>query len=620
MTIPVVLAIDAVSQKGLAVLTLSIELLEKMGEKLIELAERGSKVSNAFQALTTDISGAQRALHGSVTALELAQLANRATVAGLRLTSDEFATITEFAKRAAKATGGDFRSSAESILQALATGRTRALKSFGIDIDASGTKAQVASRAIGNMRERVEQMGHSSATVGGKMHELDVAWEDFVDVVARSIAESQSLLGLFHEMEPALHALRVAAPLVGRAIAAGITVAVHQFEQLIAKIQDALHWLGEVSNWMATHGRLINFIANPTGGALGAIVQAGTEAVVGNDGLDRALNRADQRISGVGQTLAGLYAQAEREYRVNEEAGNLGGAQLDTIRQIQRQHGFGIASNRGGGGGGGGRGREPPSDMTFTEEEAQAAFASLEKYGVPNQDQIDEARRRFAELEDAREDALRRRQETADEYMRTLAKEIDAEADAHRKRFLTAKERSAMDQVEAYNRKQRQDADLQSAKQNTSALVGILGEAAEVIAGSNAAANWIKAGTEALDAVLSIPNAIEVARHAVNAGLAGMTATQQDSRAGKHRSKGPLGLASGGHGGGGGHVGAGASGMNGLGSSGGGGAPTYVYHLNIMSPSLSNDRAIAHQVVDAIVHAHDTGKAIPYHVIQERGT
>lgn len=177
-------------------------------------------------------------------------------------------------------------------------------------------------------------------------------------------------------------------------------------------------------------------------------------------------------------------------------------------------------------------------------------------------------------------------------------------------RVENSREQDRLDEIDRQRRKQEQ-AQMRS---DAMAYADIVGGFAQGLAGSHAAANWIKAGTETLDAVLSVPNWVEVARHGANAVMAGIVASQDDARAGKHKSQGPLGI-SGGGGGGGGGPGAGSFAP---GATGGGGAAA-PQTIVIQIPGVyTTERGLQAALVGALGSAADAGYQIPGRAIPER--
>lgn len=122
---------DAFGEMGKAVREMWDTLTEG-ARQYLALSAAGDRYGDVMKALKVDISAATEALHGQVGEMDLAMAANTAMQMGLKLTSDQFADIAKVAKAYADATGGDAASATQQLAAAMATGRERALRPFGI--------------------------------------------------------------------------------------------------------------------------------------------------------------------------------------------------------------------------------------------------------------------------------------------------------------------------------------------------------------------------------------------------------------------------------------------------------------------------------------------------------
>lgn len=253
--------------------------------------------------------------------------------------------------------------------------------------------------------------------------------------------------------------------------------------------------------------------------------------------------------------------------------------------------------------------------------------------GGNNLGSLEQTLERASRMGEAAEDDERRTQES---YRRIE----DAQRASWERRLETEKDmlEAALEvQEKAYQRridlevmivdaqKKREDAQIKmqaeeakAARANAMAIIDITGGLAQTIAGDHAGANWIKAGTETLDALLSIPNWVEVARHGANAIAAGFVASQDDSRAGPKRSQGPISLGGGSGGGGGGGGSFGGGGFAPGGGFGGGFGPQTVVVNVYGGQRLSTDRDIGRMLTEGLGAGADAGYYVPERALPER--
>ena len=171
---------------------------------IVALGVRGSDVSDIrseFDGLTSSVglsadaltSRLTQATDGIVSKFDLMKTANRGLTQGLRLSVDDFGLLGESARVLADRIGGDTLSTFEALTMAMANGRTRGLKAYGIDVIELNEKLKEAGTGLSEYQRLhvtqkaiLEQLGRVTKESG------DVQL-DFNDKIARASATFQNL-------------------------------------------------------------------------------------------------------------------------------------------------------------------------------------------------------------------------------------------------------------------------------------------------------------------------------------------------------------------------------------------------------------------------------------------
>lgn len=203
---------------------------------LLDMAERGSKmndVERAFEGLAQSAGGASAVLDklregtkGTVDDFDLMKVANRSLSDGMKLSANDFGVMAQGARLLAKATGSDTKEAFESLNQAMATGRTRALNLIGVHIDADEA-LQRYSRTIGKsvsdftdqdrvaataadvmrlLRQRTQEAGDQELSFGEKVGAAKTRLQNIYDETAKQIAQSPALSGAMDVVNKAMDA------------------------------------------------------------------------------------------------------------------------------------------------------------------------------------------------------------------------------------------------------------------------------------------------------------------------------------------------------------------------------------------------------------------------------
>lgn len=123
---------------------LAFQVVSKVAGAIKDIADRADEIGDVFGNLELDIAPAREATRGLVNDLELARLANLATSTGVAKNAEEFARLATVADAAAVRLGQDTPAALKTLTEALASGRTAALKKMGVMVDKTAAERKYA--------------------------------------------------------------------------------------------------------------------------------------------------------------------------------------------------------------------------------------------------------------------------------------------------------------------------------------------------------------------------------------------------------------------------------------------------------------------------------------------
>ena len=253
--IGVKLAYDAISG-GLSAIKESILTGGELNETLTgyqNLADNLGRSASGYVAIVQEVSSNTKALSESINA------AGNAMKFGF--SEDQFRTIATYSKRYTEAFGGDWSEMAYAIEKALATGRTMALKEFGIMAE----QGQKMSDVLKQITERTALLGEGAYNIGDDLTSLSKilqsAGESFGIYFNRLIGEAgfgeafawvrEGLLGLVDIAPKAAAALFEIGDIIFGDIISSVKMAYSGFSQLFEmvfgyplKIRDQISIIG----------------------------------------------------------------------------------------------------------------------------------------------------------------------------------------------------------------------------------------------------------------------------------------------------------------------------------------------------------------------------------------
>lgn len=194
----------------------AINSMGALWSKFKDLGQEVIRTSNIFNALEGSILDAKIASAGQIANMDLMLAKNKAAQMDLALTSQEFATLAGFADQLGDATGTDAAEGLNTLVQALATGRTKALElAIGIidneqvwqkyanvigktkDKLTEVEKAEaIREEALGRMGKKLDAQGETALRLADNLERLFAAAKNAWDGLMASIGNSSALAKL----------------------------------------------------------------------------------------------------------------------------------------------------------------------------------------------------------------------------------------------------------------------------------------------------------------------------------------------------------------------------------------------------------------------------------------
>lgn len=317
---------------------------------LTDIATRLYDAAEAYDQLA-DIQGqlgnrsqdlASQWTMGLIPALDLAQARGRALSAGLELTDQQFAAVAAAAQVFAIRNGEDGAQAMERLTGAIIAGNERALRPFGIALEAGSSRAQGTAQALDQLTAAAERnRANVEASTGGfdqlgvQVNKAKEAAITFYGGITNFVLD-----GLFQLANNTERAARA----IGRGDSAGLT-------QAFFDATDASHqFVGQIP---------------AIGQGLASAAAAARDYAAGLFGIARGTRAAAAAAGGRGIYGSGTSGMGNRQMldrELNEQRFNDERRRDASRAEVERQR-YEDALGGGGGGGGGG-GRRGPLDET----------------------------------------------------------------------------------------------------------------------------------------------------------------------------------------------------------------------------------------------------------------
>jgi hypothetical protein len=133
-------------------------IVAKAAAQVEKLASASIEYSRQSKVLAGDISQAEKVTKGLVDTTSLMAHRNKLAAATIDVTADQFAKLTKFAAAQAQVMGEDVEPAVARFMKSLTSGRTTALKQFGIELKESGTVADTFAGVMEHVTGKVDDM------------------------------------------------------------------------------------------------------------------------------------------------------------------------------------------------------------------------------------------------------------------------------------------------------------------------------------------------------------------------------------------------------------------------------------------------------------------------------
>jgi len=168
----------------------------------------------ALRGLNGGYQAVRLATNGAVTAQQAFAAQNALTQSGLRVSSEQLATITRAAREFALRTGTDSAQAVQQLTAALVAGDAQAMRPFGINVQVGTLRTQAFRQALGQLGNQQRNTAASAQTLAEETDRLGRAWEAYKNDVSAALAETLNFKSAIHELADAFEALVDGGPLV----------------------------------------------------------------------------------------------------------------------------------------------------------------------------------------------------------------------------------------------------------------------------------------------------------------------------------------------------------------------------------------------------------------------
>lgn len=562
--IQLTISLESIVGPTIAKLMTVVKLLGEYAQKLLDAAKAGDAFDDAHVAAVNSIEAMRAAVSGEVTDLELLRISAMAASKGIELTDEQMTGLMMSMKKAADATGKDFRAEVEGLLSSLASGRTTGLKKFGIDLEGITDKGEMTREAIKQLTARFEDFPAGADSAGDAAARLETSMANMNQGFDTGIDSSVELTKTISALAEAMGEDEAtgATTLLGKAVGDLIGV-MASGERVGRALGDAFR---EITGENETMRRSIELTIT----TMQALTQAEREAAAARE------FREEGRVSLLEGSIAEGRAGPTRRTRGVMSERELAARQAEVA---------GARRRRGGGGGGGAREK---TEEELLEEASGGRAATLRDI----EDIEEEHNENIAAIYDNRA-AI---EEQKSERLRQLGERELQEKE---------KRQAAEEKIE----KERMNA----LRAGVSGGISVLNEGANFLGANEAWKNTIRGASETVLSVMDFAafNFLGGTLHAAAATLAFATAASQGGKGG---GGGGSRAGAGAGGGGGGRPGAGIGGGGGGGGGDGGGSITVIQNIH---NSTSGDHAWQDELQRAIVTgSRRTGNKLPRDVFE----
>jgi hypothetical protein len=303
--------------------------IKQLSNALVVLADKGEEVGSIaenFKNLggsANSIDAARKAVLGTVSAFDLMKVANEGIARGIPNLNKNFATLSEYAGRFADATGRDTLEVLQQLTTAISTGSNKALMEFGIQVDASGTRAQKMAQALEQLQGRMGNFAELTDSVSNAHKSFQIAIDDAMKSVGMGINENEQLTEVYRSLAEAVNSID------WKAVGADIASMVASVASVLPSLQTIA---GEI-NRIATGVRAVT--GNSTTGEKMSVAVSQYNAQIQELERKLALQNDDSAIWGITDSILGVDREASRK-ALEDQIANAKEFRQRALDEIQR--------------------------------------------------------------------------------------------------------------------------------------------------------------------------------------------------------------------------------------------------------------------------------------------
>jgi hypothetical protein len=287
------------------------QILGQVANALKEVIDDGINFSRAFRALPGDITEADKATKGLVDTYTLMQQRNKLAAAGLVVTGEEFAKLTKFAAATAQTMGMEVEPAVNSFMNSLTSGRTTALKKFGIDLAETGSTAETLSGVLAEVTGRVDDMSV-------KMRDSKDHFFRFKNNIGTASGALVTMAGSIGIVDTALNSLNETLEAFNTELLTSEGLGANVGDFFLSMVEDILRGVRAASRFLNSNETIkkVLLAAAPFLGPLGVPIAS---LILGKEGIE-ALYREFNEIASAQRLKAFQSAEGVRQHEVQAQA------------------------------------------------------------------------------------------------------------------------------------------------------------------------------------------------------------------------------------------------------------------------------------------------------------
>lgn len=196
------------------VMSEALSVARDLASAFVEGAANSETHQRALRALGDGFQRIQVATAGTISATEAFHTQQRILASGLRVSTDQLATITRAAREYALRTGTDVPQALEQLTEALQSGSADELQKYGVTLQANIPRTQAFRDGVSQLATAQQGAAVSARTMAESTERLSGAAQRAKDDVSAFVADALQLKDAFNEAADALEAFVSGGPLI----------------------------------------------------------------------------------------------------------------------------------------------------------------------------------------------------------------------------------------------------------------------------------------------------------------------------------------------------------------------------------------------------------------------